>query len=148
MIERILSKFRPARGAASGPTTNHLVVDLDRMIMEPVPCRFQGKIFYIKPVSVEEFLVISEKLADLDALKAQKKISGQQLVDAYANLINVSCTGISRKEVMKFSQAQCGAMLTAIMDHMSGKVFNEKKTQLSRLTAQQGPEPQEGPPEN
>lgn len=124
----MLELFRPARPSSHGDT--QVVSDLDAICVKPVAIQWQGRTHVLKPITTAEFLRASEAMAKMDALtkKDKDQIKLDELVDAYANVIASVCDTITRKDVLKMSQAQVGALIQVIIDHVTGRIHAEKKS--------------------
>lgn len=123
------SKVVSLRGNAL-PNNGTLVADLDKLIAEPVPFRWNGSIHFIKPISTKEFLSISEGLATLDKLRRAEQVTAEELLDGYSKVFSAACETIGRKEIEQMTQAQIGALYQLILDTITGKSHGEEKKTL------------------
>lgn len=103
-----------------------VVSDLDAMVASSVPFRFQGKVHYIKPISVLEFYQYTQALAKLVELKDQEKVSGEELVDLYFNLFKTVCDTITHEDIEKMTTSQASALFALTLDCVTGKAQAEQ----------------------
>jgi hypothetical protein len=109
-----------------------VVSDLDSMVAESVPFRFNGKIHYIKPISVLEFYKYTKALSKLVELKDAEKVTGEELVDCYFNLFKAVCDTITHQDIEKMSTAQASALFALTMDCVTGKAQAEQEEQKKK----------------
>lgn len=124
-------KLKPARSQAID--NNQMVADLDALIAKPIYFRWNGKAHEIKPISTKEFLVLTEKLNQMDQLRKQAEIPMDDLVDSYSDIISVVCDSIQRSDILSMTQAQVSALFQLILDCMTGKAqvdIEKKKNQV------------------
>lgn len=120
-----LSKIKPARTAAMEA---EIVSDLDAIVVKPVSILWQGHAHVLKPISTKEFLLATEAMAKMDALSKQGTgVKMEELVDVYAGVIGSVCDTIGKRELMQMSQAQVGALLQTVVDHVTGRIHAPEK---------------------
>lgn len=102
-----------------------VVSDLDAMIAHPIAFRLHGKIHHIKPISVKEFYAFTNAIASIGSLEKQEKVTTAQVIDLYTRIICSVCESITRKDVEMMTQAQCGALLSLIVEAVTGKAHVE-----------------------
>lgn len=100
------------------------VADLDAIVAEPVPFRFHGKIHYLKPVNLDDFLKFTNYQASLiNALKDDAAgLTPLQLATKYHNVISSLCDSITIEDIMSMEQVQIAALYQLIMDMVLGQV--------------------------
>jgi len=123
-------KLWPARSKHVDP-----VVDLDNLIAEKIAFKFKGKIHYLKPISLEEFLRFTNKNSEfLTSLKDDKEISAKELAMGYLGVINTVCESIGLDDIEEMEQAQIAALYQLIVDTVTGSVeTGEGKKKRLRL---------------
>lgn len=127
-----LFKFKPSRLAAQNDSALP-IVDLDQIIAEPIYFRFQGTTHKLRPINTAEFLMATQSLAKMDALRKKDEIKQDELISAYASLISSVCDSIGVKEIYQMTQAQLGALVQLILDHLQGKAGQDlKKKQVTQ----------------
>lgn len=126
--------MKPARQEAYKDAI--IVSDLDKLIAKTVGFVWNGKTHYIRPISVVEFLATSEALAKMDRLQKEKKVTFDEIVDAYEQLITSVCDSITRADILKMTQAQVGALVNLVIQTVTGKVHaDEKKKEQTNYPA-------------
>lgn len=135
MLNTVKEWFRPARQGVKTPANSNLIADLDAMLVEPVHFRFQGKDHVIKPLTVEQFMRVTADLERIYDLKAIKdKVTPQQLIDIYYDLVHDLCPTVSKKDIEMASQVQIAAMFEMIVQTITGKIFvDTDKKKLPRI---------------
>jgi hypothetical protein len=128
MLKKVRDLFRPARNEAAFKGEGLVVADLDKMVVQPLAFRYGDRVHFIKPVDVQNFLIVTERIAVLDRMQKAKELSGAELVRAYADLIASMCDTIKIDDVRKMSQAQVGALYQLILDAVTGRAYAEKKS--------------------
>lgn len=98
-----------------------VVSDLDAMIANPVAFRLHGKVHQMRPVTVKEFFAYANALVGLERLKSDEKLSDEQIVDLYCQLIQAVCDTVSKDDVKAMTHAQATALLQLVVDHITGK---------------------------
>lgn len=110
---------------------NQLIADLDALIEESVSFKLHGHYHEIRGISTIEFLKFSEKLAKLNLLRDDtKKITGQELIHSYYEVINSICSTITYEDIEKCTYAQIGALFQIIIDKTTGRLTDDKKKSL------------------
>lgn len=104
-----------------------VVSDLDSMVAESVPFRFNGKVHNIKPISVLEFYQYTKALGKLVELKDAERVTGEELVDCYYNLFKSVCDTITHQDIEKMSTSQASALFALTMDCVTGKAHAEQE---------------------
>lgn len=108
------------------PPKGRLVADLDKLISEPTFFKLHGKWFEMKPVSTQNFFVITNGLAEIWARNQDGKvIEYEESVDLYLKLFS-SCIDITREEIEKMTQAQVVALAQQVVDHAKGSTHVKK----------------------
>lgn len=105
------------------------VADLDAIISEPVPFRFKGRIHYLKPMQLDEFLKFSNAQSTLiAALNAtaeddkEKRLSGKRLAGMYHAIVASVCDTITLDDILSMEQAQVAALYQLVIDLVTGQV--------------------------
>ena len=131
MISWVKDKLQPSRAQAA-PFGGHLVADLDQMVTDPVAFRWGGKIHYIKPISTEHFLRASEGITRVEILKRKEKVTAEEVIEAYAYLVEGVCDSIAKKDLYKMTSPQIAGLYQLINDCVAGKAYGEKKSPESK----------------
>ena len=110
------------------------VTDLDVIVSEPVPFRYKGKIHYLKPMQLDEFLKFTNAQAHLmDAIRKEDvKLSAKELADRYFAVISAVCESITIDDIMNMEQAQVAALYQLVIDLVTGQV-NQGEGKKKRL---------------
>lgn len=100
------------------------VTDLDVIVSEPVPFRYKGKIHYLKPMQLDEFLKFTNAQAHLmDAIrKDDVTLTGVQLAERYFAVISSVCDTIVLDDILNMEQAQVAALYQLVIDLVTGQV--------------------------
>ena len=115
------SKFWPTRSKAVSDTEP--VTDLDAIVAEPVPFRFKGKIHFLKPFSLEEFLKFTNAQTRLtNSLSSTEQISPKELAEKYHSVISSVCDTITVQDILSMEQAQVAALYQLVIDLVTGQV--------------------------
>ena len=124
-------KLMPARTQALGSARG--IADLDAMLVEPVGFKLLGRDHVMRPLSVEQFFRVTTKWAELEAIRADKEINVEALLDKYHEIISAAVPTVKREDMDKMSMQQIGAVLQLVVETVTGKIFatEEKKTLLS-----------------
>lgn len=115
-------KLMPARSSHS-----EQIADLDAMIVEAVSFKLHGKIHTIKPLTTEQFLLLSSNLNKVYALRDKGEVTADNLIDAYYELMHTASPTIKRKDIAEMSQYQVSALFELVVETITGKLFAEKK---------------------
>lgn len=99
------------------------IADLDVMISEPVPFRYNGKIHYLKPMQLDEFLKFTTaQFYLMEAIKKDDvKLTGKQLAERYFAVISSVCDTIKLDDIMTMEQAQVAALYQLVIDLVTGQ---------------------------
>lgn len=127
-----LFKLRPVRQEI--PTNTRIMVDLDRLAIEPVGFRWKGQVHLIKPMTTERFLIACNEWASLTALSTQSKTNQEAIAEGFAKLISSVCDTITRSDVYEMTLSQRGALLQQVFEIITGKAFTEKKSPMNQET--------------
>lgn len=123
MLESVRDKFNPKK----------TVLDLDAIIEKSQYVRFQGKVHEIKPILVEEFFSFANSLAAIQEMKNAEKVTVDMLVEAYYSLIYPACPTVTKDMIRASSHAQIYALIQFVLDHVSGRMTDEKKKTLTKM---------------
>jgi len=108
-----------------------IISDLDELLVREVDFRWNGKIYSISPLSMEEFTIFSNALARLELLKQGKIKSEDELARAYGDIFEaIVRPKIGYAQVKKMHYSQVVALYTKIIECVMGKtqVDYEKKS--------------------
>jgi hypothetical protein len=134
-----LFKLTPARQAIPSDDTR-VIVDLDRVVNDPVGFRWKGKVHLIKPMDTKTFLKVTNELAGLEALrKKPEKVSQKEILLAYWKVFHAAVGTISWADIQDMTLPQIGILTSQIMECVSGKAYADsaqKKTLESQPTEQ------------
>lgn len=116
-----------------------VVSDLDRLISKPVGFRLLGRVHAIKPMSTEQFLVVSNELGKIDSLIRRARESGvssDYAVDRYFKLFSACIDTITKEDLNKMTYPQIAALFQLILNCVNGKaqVEEEKKNLVQSQT--------------
>lgn len=131
-------KIWPARTKHVDP-----VVDLDNLIAGKTAFRFKGKIHFIKPISLEEFLKFTNANSEfLASLRSEGKLEAKELAMGYLSVINTVCDTIGLDDIESMEQPQIAALYQLIVDTVTGSVVSSdedgKKKRLKLLMYHSG----------
>jgi len=106
------------------------IANLDSIITESVSFTLLGRDHTIKPVTLEQYLLITQAWASLEDLRKSEKINDEQILDAYYKCVSPVVKSLQRDDFNKLSIQQIGALLQLITKTVTGEAFGEKKTLL------------------
>lgn len=109
-----------------------IVSDLDAMVANPIAFRLHGKVHQLRPVTVKEFFAYANALLGLERLKSDEKLSDEQIVDIYCQLIQAVCETITRDDVKAMTHPQASALLQLIIEHINGKAHAPEKDEKKK----------------
>lgn len=117
-------KIWPARSKALKDKDVEPVTDLDAIVAEKIPFRFQGKIHYIKPIALDEFLKFTNAQAQMSVILNDKSssITAQELANQYYKIISAVCDSITLEDILNMEQAQVAALYQLVLDAVTGQV--------------------------
>lgn len=124
-------QFKPARKVSLDESK--IVVDLDRLVSEPIGFRLQGKVHLIKPLDNKTFLKVVNELAKLDVLRSTPNPEMKVVIDGYTSLFQSVCDTITKQIVSDMNAHQIAALFQQIVDQITGRAFKseaEKKNSL------------------
>lgn len=102
------------------------VTDLDAIVSESVPFRFQGRIHELKPISLAEYLKFLNAMTEMNAAFQDKEaatpMTARDLAAKYHAVISAVCDSITLDDVMKMEQAQVAALYQLVIDQVTGQV--------------------------
>lgn len=109
-----------------------IITDLDAILTRTVGFRFNGRIYQIKPLTLEQFALATNALAGIDLLRRETHIDSDQLIDAYANLFEVVCPEIGRKDIQEMGVQRVAALYQLVVEIIVGKaeIEAQKKSTL------------------
>jgi hypothetical protein len=124
----MLSRFLPARQKTSGP-----IADLDAIVAEAVPFKFQGRVHFIKPITLREFLKFTQANADFHSrLIGEAKLTADELAGEYEKVIQSVCDSITKKHILQMEQAQIAALYQLIIDTVTGQVKTGEESEKKK----------------
>lgn len=111
------------------------VVDLDNLIAEQVPFKFQGRIHYIKPIRLDEFLRFTNANFEfINRCQSETAMTKEELAKGYVKVINSVCESIVLKDIEAMEQSQIAALYQLIVDTVTGSVnMGDSKKKRLRL---------------
>lgn len=127
------------------------VTDLDQILAEPVPFRFKGRIHYLKPVALDEFLKFTNaQMKMVEFLKSEDSgpQTAEDLAKKYHAVISSVCDTIKVKDILSMSQAQVAALFQLVVDRIAGQVDlgdGEKKKPRMRVPIYDTKQPSSSP---
>jgi hypothetical protein len=134
MLGKLKQKLQPARSHIE-VEGGGLVADIDALIEKPAYVKLHGNIHMIRPMLVQEFWAVANALAEIQKLPSREKIALDEMIDKYYAVIKAVCHTITREDIVKCTQAQIGALLQRVYDHVNGVVYDEeKKKTLMKMT--------------
>lgn len=124
--------LRPARPSRIDDA--RVIVDLDRLIAEPVAFRFNGKVHQISAMDTKTFFTLVNEIAKLEAMGRDKdKIDAKELMDAYVRLFKSVCTTISKEDVYNMTFPQIGALFQQVIDCVTGRAYKDDTQKKSPM---------------
>ena len=116
-------KIWPSRSKAKAARELDVVTDLDAIIAEPVAFRFNGKIYTLKPIQLDEFLKFTNAQNRLsNELKSESAITADSLASSYHAVISSVCDDLTLNDIKSMSQAQVAALYQLVIDMVTGQV--------------------------
>lgn len=115
-----------------------VVQDLDAIIQESTAVKLHGKVHEIKPVLVQEFFILANALAAIKQMEASDKVTLDQIVDGYYGIISAVAPTITKEDIRQCSQSQISALLQHVLEHVNGKITDEKKKTLTKMSIPTG----------
>lgn len=125
-----LFNSKPARQQAIQSTAN-VIADLDALVAERVAFRFKGQAHFIEPVTTKEFYQYVNASNQVLNVIRDPQATATQVIDAAHRVIASVCKTISREDVENMTQPQIGALLTLVVETVTGKSQVEKKKTLT-----------------
>ena len=125
----LFKKLRPTRQKYTEAATNS-VADLDALLVEPISFKLHGKNHVIKPLTVEQFMILSAALIDIVDLQKKQGLSSEELIDKYYGLVSSVCDTVKKSDIENMSQQQVSALFNLIIKTVTGEVFVEKKNPM------------------
>jgi hypothetical protein len=116
------------------------IADFDKICAKPIPFKWMGKIHYLEPIDLENFVetaeVMSQVFMKMEQAKTGLKFPTNDLLDMYALSIGSVCKSISRSDLATAPIAKTRALLQLCYDHITGRITYdpadaEKKSQLN-----------------
>jgi hypothetical protein len=126
----VMKKLWPARtNKVEGP-----VADLDAIVSDPVPFKFDGEIHVLKPFSVQDYLRYVNAKIQLETKITGGSITPDQLVESYHAVISAVCSTITIAHIRKMQQVQVAALYQLVIDMVTGQVdTGEDKKKRKRI---------------
>lgn len=127
----MLKRLLPTRTQATPPGP---IADLDAIVAEAVPFKFQGKVHFIKPITLREFLRFTQANAVfLERLKSETAMTADQLASEYEAVIQSVCDTITKRHILEMEQAQVAALYQLIIDTVTGQVSTPEESKKKRM---------------
>jgi hypothetical protein len=122
----LFKRFLPARQTVEV----RVMMDLDRLISEPVGFMLHGKIRCVKPLTQKNFMYMTNELAALDTIRLSGERDPAKIRKAYLELFRKACEPITEDDLTKMTDAQIGALVQQIIECVTGRAqaSGEKKT--------------------
>lgn len=112
-----------------GPQTDaKLLADIDAILNQPVSFKLRGKIYVIRPLTVEQFLECSKVIEQLAALDKKTDLTPEYVIGLYDLLLKSVGVKISKKELELLTSQQLVGIFNLVAETITGKAFVEKKT--------------------
>lgn len=123
LVKWLKALFGASSEACAMPKVgDEVMADLDRLLTSPVRFKFAGRTHLISPMTTENFFRVTDAMNAISKLSDSKKADKKEaFVDAYTNVFSVACPSIKRKDVESMTLAQCGALLSLIVECVQGK---------------------------
>jgi hypothetical protein len=115
----MIRKLWPARTKALEEAP---VADLDAIVAEPVPFRSKGKVHYLKPFSLAEFLKFVNAKGNLEKAMTGSALTPEHLAHAYHAVIAAVCDTITVDDILSMEQVQVAALYQLVIDMVTGQV--------------------------
>lgn len=111
------------------------VQDLDAIVSDPVPFRFQGTIHYLKPFTVAEYLKFVNAQFNLEnSLRNGEGLTAETLTVQYHAVISSVCDTITIDHIKSMEQVQVAALYQLVIDMITGMVdMGDGKKKRKRL---------------
>lgn len=100
------------------------IADLDAIVCDPVPFRFNGKIHVLKPIELGDFLRFTNAQSVLmrAASNDEAPITPKELAQKFHSVFSSVCETITIDDVMRMSQVQVAALYQLVIDMVTGQV--------------------------
>ena len=106
------------------------MVDLDKLIAEPIYFQFRGKAYKVEPVTTARFVKMVQSLGRIQGLLDKKDTDGikstSEVYDVYEEFITTLCPHISRQDIELMSMGQIAALTNLLINHMMGRTQTEE----------------------
>jgi hypothetical protein len=102
-----------------------LISDLDDLISKKVAFKYNGMLYHIKALSLEQFFAVTGTLAKLDSLKTRKIKNEEHLMNIYQELFD---TAIEEKLIAsQMTYQQISALFNLILDNHGQSTCEARK---------------------
>ncbi len=130
----MLGRFLPARFKAkkvlSDMGQSKIVADLDAIKATPVGFYLHGKMFVIRPMSLEKFLESVDSYVDLLSLKEKTEVTAVELIEKYHATFSKMIPELKKSDIENMEQQQVAALYELCMDTITGRIFAGEKKKL------------------
>lgn len=139
MFGRFLPSRFKAKKQLSTLGVGKIVADLDAIKAEPVGFYLHGKLYVIRPMSLEKFLESIDSYMSLLSLKEKKEITPEELIEKYYNTFSHMIPDLTKEDISNMEQQQVAALYELCMDTITGKVFAPTEKKKLYQTEQKNP---------
>jgi len=127
-------KFMPSRNKQKSPSQPPVMVaDLDALLTKKVSFKLLGKIHTIDPLTVFQFTNFAAAYGEVLRLHEQEKVTSEELIDVYYNLVASVCDTVSREDISKMTQQQVNGLFQIMVDLHTGRLFADQKKTLEKV---------------
>ena len=119
------------KGKEKEAPKQNVVLDIDSIVEQSQWVKFKGVTHEVKPIEVQEFLLLANGLAAVERLKSSAKVDTDSLVEAMFDLLYPVMPTITKDMIRSSSLAQIAALMSFVLDHINGKMTDEKKKTLT-----------------
>lgn len=116
---KIHKNLKPTRDAHEKVT---IIADLDDLVSQPVGFKFNGKGYELKPISTENYLIISrayEKV--MNYLKDNESPKIHEMHEMYYEFFSTICPALTLDDVKKMTLTQLTQLIGLLMRHITGQ---------------------------
>lgn len=99
-----------------------IVTDLDALLSEPVPFKFNGKIHTLKPMGLDEFLKYTNAQFEFRSGYENDKSIKEDFAKRFHAVLSSVCETITLDDVMHMTQPQIAALYQLVIDMVCGQV--------------------------
>jgi hypothetical protein len=113
--------MQSAQGSPQIKPDVKVVSNLDAMVSAPVGVQIHGKIVQIRPMSVRNFAVVSQKLAEMISMKDNPNLTDDDAKKFYKSLFLDVVDNLTIEDIERMETPQILALYQIILDCYAGR---------------------------